>query len=117
MQALGIKWLNNRVFPEACVSLSPGEGSFLSSKDGDNAHKALNAESQTPHLVFISFWNNHNPESTWFIIAAERKAGPGGCGWVVEHLPGLHANLGFYRFASCLVHRELVLRCNKAKKA
>ena len=56
MQALGNERLNNRVFPEACVNLSPGEGSFLSSKDGDNAHKALKAETKAPHLVFISFW-------------------------------------------------------------
>lgn len=96
MQALGNERLNNCVFPEACVNLSPGEGSFLSSKDGDNAHKALKAETKAPHLVFISFWNNQNlRESTWFIIAAKRKAGPG----VVERLCGLHANLGFY----CLV--------------
>lgn len=99
MQALGNERLNNRVFPEACVNLSPGEGSFLSSKDGDNAHKALKAETKAPHLVFISFWNNQNRASLPGLLLQPNGRQGQGCDSVVERLCGLHANLGFY----CLV--------------
>lgn len=99
MQALGIKWFNNRVFPEACVSLSPGEGSFLSPKDGDNAHKALNAETKTPHLSLSLSETITTQSLPGLLLQPSRRQGQG-CGSVVEHLPGLHANLGFYCFGS-----------------
>lgn len=95
MQALGNEGLNNRVFPEACVNLSPGEGSFLSSKDGDNAHKALKAETKAPHLVFISFWNNQNSTNLPGLLLQPNGRQGQGC----ERLCSLLANLGFY----CLV--------------